>query len=192
MRFSIAHELGHYHNPSHARLQRPLCQDADMRARDGEGREAEWEANDFAAELLMPRSLFSRDIAGLDPSFEAIRRLAESDMYDVSVMAAALQFVKTTKHGCALVATTSGSVDWVARSGTFPYRIPSRGDRISPDSLAAAVFRNEEVGNSLEAIPQHAWLENEQFVPVEVLESTHEIRSQSSVLSLIWVIPEDE
>src|SRR4051812_26261507 len=48
-RFSVAHELGHYHIPKHAGLARTPCAERDLRARSHDARQAEWEANDFAA-----------------------------------------------------------------------------------------------------------------------------------------------
>ncbi len=55
-RFVVAHELGHYLR--HPELdQFKLCTDADLGTWYHTGREQE--ANDFAAELLMPEALFS-------------------------------------------------------------------------------------------------------------------------------------
>lgn len=56
-RFSVAHELGHFHIPTHATKGRDApsrCGEEDLRARGQTSAVQEWEANDFAAELLMP------------------------------------------------------------------------------------------------------------------------------------------
>jgi Zn-dependent peptidase ImmA (M78 family) len=61
IRFSIAHELGHYYMPEHregilkGKLHNSEC---DFRSRDPR----EQEADDFAASLLMPKELFVQEV----------------------------------------------------------------------------------------------------------------------------------
>src|ERR1051325_1956225 len=89
-RFSLAHELGHYHIPSHRKAGLTLtCADEALRAQDWGTNSVEWEANDFAAELLMPFRLFAPDAEHLSISFQSVHRLASPEMYNVSVTAAA-------------------------------------------------------------------------------------------------------
>ncbi len=100
-RSSIAHELGHFHIPSHARTGADgigYCADRDMRTRSRDGRHQEWEANDFAAELLMPRKLFAADAERFDVSIAGVQRLAAEDMYNVSVTAAAWRLMPTRRR----------------------------------------------------------------------------------------------
>jgi Zn-dependent peptidase ImmA (M78 family) len=82
-RFSIAHELGHYHIPSHSGVN-GFCSDTDMRARSTDSRQKEWEANDFAAELLMPHALFSADVGKREISAATAMDLASAEMYNVA------------------------------------------------------------------------------------------------------------
>src|SRR5262249_30053272 len=86
-RFTIGHELGHYlnawHKPSGG--QNFMCSAKDMVASlPREGRERmEVEANQFAAELLMPAKFMRADLRRLKaPDIEHI--VALSDKYDVS------------------------------------------------------------------------------------------------------------
>jgi len=189
-RFSVAHELGHYHIPRHK--DRPLgwCGDEDMTARADAQQQYEWEANDFAAELLMPRRLFSTDAAGRDPIFREIFELANPAMYDVSVTAGALRYVEVTNQACALVCAREGVIEWVAKSEAFLYRIPWRKNSVPLGSNANAVFNGEEPLDGAEPLDPYTWLEIEQRRPVELFESTVAIRSQSQVLSMVWVVPE--
>lgn len=78
-RFSIAHELGHFHIPSHRKRPSRPCREDDMDARadTDPGRNYEWEANDFAAELLMPRSLFEVDHLASNSTPGADREIAQ-------------------------------------------------------------------------------------------------------------------
>lgn len=189
-RFSIAHELGHFHMPTHRKRPSRPCRDEDMDARAATdyGRKYEWEANDFAAELLMPKTVFSRDSSGRDPVFREIVELAGADMYDVSRTAAALRYVETTHEACALVCARDGIIEWVSKSQAFGYRIPWKNDPVPPGSISRAVFNGEQPSAEGEAVDPYTWLENKQRRRVEFFESTLAILAQSQVLSLLWVI----
>ncbi|MCE2423070.1 MAG: ImmA/IrrE family metallo-endopeptidase [Gemmatimonadetes bacterium] len=191
-RFSVAHELGHYHIPTHQGIATGWCGDADMTAGAHGGNVREQEANDFAAELLMPRHLFSQDARGRDPNFREIGELAQRDMYDVSRTAAALRYVEVTQSACSLVCARDGIIEWVAKSKDFVYRIPWRGDPVPAESHARAVFNGEEASEEAEPLDPYAWLEIEQRQPVELFESTLAIPRQSQVLSLVWVVSEGD
>ena len=189
-RFSLAHELGHYHIPSHRKRPPGWCGEDDMVAQEDSGRRYEWEANQFAAELLMPRHLFSHDAGHRDAAFHEIAELSSPEWYDVSVTAAAIRFVEVTAEACALVSAHDGTIDWVVKSEPFVYRIPWRGDRLPPGSLATAVNRGEGAPAQPEQLDPYTWLENEQYRPVELFESVLHIPTQSQVLSLVWVVAE--
>lgn len=189
-RFSIAHELGHYHIPKHRKFT-PSCTDSDLRARGHDARQVEWEANDFAAELLMPWRLFSLDVDARDPSFESVLELASRDFYDVSITAAAWRLVQTTSEACALVVTVDGVVEWIARSRSFQYSMAERRQRIRSGTVAAAVFSGERPESKPERVDWHEWLDHGPGSGAEVWESTHAIPSLRQVLSLVWVIGGD-
>src|SRR5439155_7062210 len=118
LRFSIAHEMGHYHIPRHKHVQ-GYCADRDMRARSTDAKREEWEANDFATELLMPRKLFAEDARKLDVSVVSALKLGATDFYHVSVMAAAWRIVQVTRDAAAMVVSSDGRVEWMFRSDAF-------------------------------------------------------------------------
>jgi hypothetical protein len=161
-----------------------------LRARSTDKRQLEWEANDFASELLMPKRLFASDIRDRPVSFATIEHLTDDQMYQVSRTAAAWRLVQTTREQCALVMTTNGKVDWVARSDSLRYWISERGQPVGTGSVAAAVIRGESATLSAERVAPVEWLEarnGESLTRVEVFESTHRIPSRGQVLSLVWV-----
>lgn len=188
-RFSIAHELGHLYIPTHENRPVSWCTDSAMEATDGTGDQPEWEANDFAAELLMPQHLYAKDIARLPPSFASITRLAAVDHYDVSITAAAVRYLDLTRFSCALVSSCDGVIEWVTKSESFAYRIPWRGDRLPPLSIAAL---DADGVPEPQLIAPEVWLEYEQRQRLEVFESTHVIPTQRQVLSLIWIEEDTE
>ncbi|MEQ1854895.1 MAG: ImmA/IrrE family metallo-endopeptidase [Longimicrobiales bacterium] len=190
-RFSIAHELGHFYMPTHKDKPMGWCGEEDMTARAGSGKQYEWEANDFAAELLMPRRPFQSDAQGRDPIFRDLVELADPGMYDVSVTAAALRYVEVTSEACALVCSRAGAIEWVAKSDAFRYRVPWRGDALPGASVARAVCNGAEPNDGAETLDPYVWLEVEHGDSLEVFESTLSIPSQGQVLSLVWVVAED-
>lgn len=88
-----------------------FCSDSDLRTREADKRRLEWEANDFATELLMPRRLFAGDVANVDASCKTIAVLTSAEMYDVSFTAAAWRLTETTRESCALVVSTDGVIE---------------------------------------------------------------------------------
>lgn len=187
-RFSIAHELGHYHIPTHRRHANRPCGERDISAGAAGKDDLEVEANDFAVELLMPRRHFLTDSARLNPSIESMLALSAEDMYDVSVTAAASRYVRLTTEACALVCSRAGTVEWVIRSDSFFYRIPTKGDALPSESHARFVASGEIPIHKAQALDPYAWFEREQRGTPELFESTLSIPSQQQVLSLLWAV----
>jgi IrrE N-terminal-like domain len=190
-RFSIAHEMGHYHIPAHRGAESGLgwCGDVEMRATSLVSK-LEWEANDFASELLMPSKLFGEDVALRDISIRSAMALASDNFYSVSVTASAWRMVQLASDSCALVVSSESKIDWVIRSESF--RIPGlrNGDRVSDNSFAADAFATTVGKPSPQEVDLFAWLAPQYPVRGRLLESTHVIRSTEQVLSLLWLVPE--
>jgi Zn-dependent peptidase ImmA (M78 family) len=190
-RFSIAHELGHYHIPSHSTVS-GFCTDADLSAAEGGNRLQEWEANDFAAELLMPRRLFAADANARNASIATAVELAGDTFYDVSIMAATLRIVDTTRHAAAIVVSANGRVVWTRKSDAFTLWLPGPRDRVHEDTMAAASFRQVEVSDRPKPVPIAAWVDRSAPVRGELLESTYRIDRLEQVVSLLWYVDADD
>lgn len=186
-RFSIAHELGHYHIPRHQTID-GYCADRDMRARSTDAKQQEWEANDFATELLMPRNLFFEDARRLDVSVASAAKLGAPEAYDVSVMAASWRIVQVTREPAALVVSVDGRVEWVSRSDAFRLPLTDRGQRLHPDTLAAAAFREKSGSDKPREVDLAAWLDRPADARQMLLESTHFIPSLNQTVSLLWLV----
>jgi Zn-dependent peptidase ImmA (M78 family) len=94
-RFTIAHEIGHLllHGDEHLHIDEkfPIRLQRDAKSSLGTDR-IEVEANQFAAELLMPRELLAKDIAAMPENIDAeqaIELLARK--YEVSPQAISLR-----------------------------------------------------------------------------------------------------
>ncbi len=90
-RFTIAHEIGHYIMPWHENLQQ--CDKiVDFKSEDT----IECEANDFASELLVPKTNLIYDIKGKKVTLSLIKKLAEK--YDVSLVVMARRILEYTDN----------------------------------------------------------------------------------------------
>ncbi len=118
IRFTLAHELGHYlvHRQLRERFE---CTDLDMHDWDAKGRQLEVEADVFASYLLMPLDDFRAQIAGQPISIELLQHCA--DRYGVSLMAAALKWTEVAPRRAVVVAARDGFVLW-ARSNKAALR----------------------------------------------------------------------
>lgn len=124
-RFTIGHELGHFLNPWHQPEQGTQfrCTAADMQltksSKTDRSARMEVEANEFSAEVLMPRARFRRDIrrhVGADLDY--ILELATS--YDVSKEAAARRYVDFHDEPCAVIFSKDRCVRYPYKNRAFP------------------------------------------------------------------------
>lgn len=140
--FTLAHEFGHYllH-----RLKYPdgiTCGEQDMAAWDSDYRQVESQANDFAANLLMPFDDFRRQIdVRTKPDLDALGMCAER--YDVSFMASTLRWLQYTERRSVLVVSRDGFILWARssapalRTGAF-FRTANRPPITVPTQSLAA------------------------------------------------------
>lgn len=188
-RFTIAHEIGHFALPTHNRAVELVCASKDIYEAAIRST-VEREANQFAAELLMPRSHFALAVSGREPSMALVNELADRSRFFVSRTAAAIRLVELSDEPCALVCSQGGRVKWWLKSGNCSgFLNVSSGAPVSPDSVAAAIWRGEAANSEPEAVPPNAWFSSPHHY-VEVFESTLAIPSLGEVISLLWLIEE--
>lgn len=139
-RFTIGHELGHYLNPWHlvGAGESFMCSKADMVASQYQPSDRrpkmEVEANQFAAELLMPAKFFRPDIKRLKaPDLEHIVVLATK--YDVSKAAMARRYAEFQDEPCAVVFSKNGKITYTLKQQYFPQLAVWRGDSIPAQAV---------------------------------------------------------
>ncbi len=118
IRFSIAHELGHYFLPGHPEALFPNG-DGIHESHSGlfSGKSYERQADFFAASLLMPEDLFREAMLDVGSGFTAIERL--KDTCRTSVTATAIRYAKFTDDPVAVIVSTKGYVDWCVLSAAL-------------------------------------------------------------------------
>jgi hypothetical protein len=120
VRFSFAHELGHYLIEEHYRAlsdprtkPHPSFQTFDM------DNKYEVEADYFASCLLMPEEQLRKDFIKQKFSFVVIDEIARK--YNVSVTAALLRFIGIGNHPIMIVCSRSSKICWTRYSFDFPF-----------------------------------------------------------------------
>jgi Zn-dependent peptidase ImmA (M78 family) len=119
-RFTIAHELGHYHIPDHAERLFPGGDNivpsfgGHFRGRKDP---LEVEADCFASELLMPDRFVRPLIHQVGDGLPAVRALA--DTFRTSMSAAAIRYASLTGEPVAVLVSYRGVIEWTARSSAL-------------------------------------------------------------------------
>ena len=114
-RFTVAHEIGHrvLHEASTA------CSSADIGNWSASAKQAEKEADEFAAELLLPAREIAPTINGHSPSLQVIQSVAKQ--YEASFSASAWRFCDIVATPCAVVWSTKRVIQWARRSDSFRF-----------------------------------------------------------------------
>lgn len=120
VRFSLAHELGHYLIEEHYRAlsdprmkAQPSFQTFDL------DNKYEVEADYFASCLLMPEDRIQKDVYRRKFNFSLVDELAKK--YDVSLTAALLKFIGIGNYPLMVVCTRSCKIRWVRYTWDFPF-----------------------------------------------------------------------
>ena len=146
-RFTLAHELGHYFIDHHRNamihgLMKPHIHRFEPFGKN-ENWEIEREADDFAANLLMPLSYFMDDIKGKTFSGELIQSL--SLKYQVSFSACAIRYMKLNLVPLRLVFAEEGKVKWQLRSVDFPfYRLRYGTNKVPENTVMGDFFYRQD------------------------------------------------
>ena len=135
-RFVLAHEFGHAE--LHAGIKPLFNCDADSFKQWLKKGEQEQEANEFAAELLMPSKIFAGECIGQEFSLDLIAHLA--DRFQTSQTATALRIVEQGSFPIAIVYSENKKVKWFAKNRSFPLGHVVIGSDTPPESASRHWF----------------------------------------------------
>lgn len=166
-RFSIAHELGHWH---HHRGKRLACR-VEEAIRPPGGASPEQIANGYAADLLMPSYLFRPLARSLGaPTLKVVDALAET--FKTSRSATAIRLVESDQAPALLICHSRFGKKWFVRSKSVPSKWWPRDD-LDPESFAFGVqFGDYPEGSTPRKIGADAWFERRDAERYEVYEQT--------------------
>lgn len=181
-RFTIAHEIGHYLlHPREGLHREDTAKTFTLWNDAGE----ETEANVFAAELLMPESLFKPRATKGTPSLAFIDRLAGE--FHTSTVATAYQYVNLTFEQIALVMSEAGRVKWAARAKDFWPLV--RTGLLSPDSAAGEIHAGKSTDTrKMVRSPAYAWLPKfENDTDHDIKEDSRYLDWYDCIITLLWL-----
>jgi len=150
VRFSIAHELGHFYIPEHRNL---LLTGKSHNSKSGfiSDKRLEREADEFAAYLLVPQDYLRKLI--LKRTFLTLKDLLElAKELQVSATAMAIRYVKMTPEPCAVILSQDGQQKFYLASEEMEYTgFQWRGRKdISWNSASAEAVKNQGSGEVFE------------------------------------------
>jgi hypothetical protein len=183
-RFVIAHELGHFFLHPKSHQVDTVTSEQTINWSDSQKSIEEYEANLFAAEILMPQIIFSRCITGVEPRFDTIKALSKD--FRTTLTSTAVQFVLTTKEECALVSCEGRTRKWFVCRENFPFRFLSSNE-IHGRSCAAKV-NNLQRSDRSELIEAGWWFDG--FYSDHkscIIEEAHYFPQIGRSLSLLWI-----
>ncbi|MGB7810020.1 MAG: ImmA/IrrE family metallo-endopeptidase [Polyangia bacterium] len=180
-RWVIAHELGHFlRHPDVDQFK--ACTDANLR---------EWyrtsgnevEANEFAAELLMPEHLFKPFCDRNRPSMKEVSEIATR--FRTSLTATAIRFVTFADEPCAVVHSANGVVEWSRTTRNFPLFI-KRGHKLTTMTYAGDFFAGNPVEDRPQLIDGSGWTDDDRAGHVDLQEHSIMLGGYGTVLTFLW------
>lgn len=183
--FTIAHEIGHYVLPGHEKCD-DVCLDTDIGNWSDAGRQLEREADEFAAELLIPTSYARPRFSETTPSLQTISALAADCR--ASLSATAWRYCDLAPYACAIVWSKDSRIAWSRASAEFDFFI-EWGKYLEKGTFARALFEGGKTeGDSPTPVRADLWLNSRRLNDgAEILEQSIFLRNYHSVLSLLWI-----
>lgn len=183
-RFAIAHELGHFE--LHSASQLILCSEEDMYVWN-ENKSQEIEANEFAADILMPEEIFARYIRPEQPNMDRVKELSRE--FRTTLTATALRYVQLSREPCAVVVSRDGIIKWYTKSPDFDFHVRV-GEKLSPYTYASDFYNGVDLPTRPQKGPAYAWLSGNLDEEAEIFEHSLALASYGVVISLLWVYDE--
>lgn len=146
------------------------------------------EANEFAANLLMPEQFFAPLCEGVDLNLDVIGELATT--FHVSLTATALRFIQISKEPLAVVVSSNGYIRWFDANRDF-YELGlfvDVGNKLSRETQAIRAFQGAPIPAQPKQVSIKAWMRPGRYSSRATLsEQSLSMPNYNSVLSLIWI-----
>jgi Zn-dependent peptidase ImmA (M78 family) len=187
-RFAAAHEMGHYEMHRHIK---PVFSDTEEDLLSWyRGGPHELEANEFAAEFLMPTDIFHKECER--KKFEPKVIIHLSDRFQVSKSATILRFVKRGNHPVFVMYCKDGKMKWWKKSEDFYHFSVYEYDAPPPSgTVAYEMFSGKKTYSGDEA-KQDIWksdwfhMRSDREQDTRFYEYCLFARSFNYTLSVIW------
>jgi len=178
-RFSAAHELGHWmHDRNRVGFS---CTNALFRSQWG-GANPERGANQFAADLLLPLTVFGRYAYSKPITLHAVRELAYK--FDTSLTATAIRLVQHGSFPAMVVYLSDRRRKWFIAGPDVPGLLSPR-EQPSKRTIAWDLMHGSSGESGPTAVQADGWLTNREAENYELVEDSVRF-TDGSVLALLW------
>lgn len=184
-RFSLAHELGHWH---HHRGRVLFCGTKEIDSREGSVTNPEVQADDFASDLILPNFLFRPAIAKIKKlNLSTVRELR--DQFRASLTATLIKLVDSKRFPIMIVCHGMDRRRWFRRANMIPQWWFPRNE-LDPDSFAFdMLFKGQGESAYPRKVGAGAWFDFKRCERFEVQEQSFLLPNERTLTVL--TIPED-
>ena len=184
-RFSIGHELGHWH---YHRGRMLICRSEDIGNRQQGTARLERVADSYAADLLLPRYLFIPISRQYDEaSFRTVRELG--NLFDTSLAATAFRLVESRHSPILLVCHGLEGCKWFVRSTDVPERWFPRDDLDTESFAFDLLFGQGREETHPRLMGADAWFDRDEAQRYELRE--HSVRTADDEILTLLMVTED-
>jgi Zn-dependent peptidase ImmA (M78 family) len=190
-RFTVAHEIGHFVIPHHRELA-SACEGGSIESFSRRLALPELEANEFAAELLLPGKAVASRFDLDHPSLSRISLVAND--FETSLSATTWRFLDLTGQPCAMVWSHAGRAVWYRANDALPFLMPMKS-LPSPVSIAGRIFAGESFpdGAGMQEVDADAWFYPSQAARIGTLyEDSIYLQNYTAVFTLLWAVNLEE
>ncbi len=185
-RFTLAHELGHFE--LHHNINSHLDDNALTLDYFKKGNQ-EYEANQFASEILMPSKLFQSYTLGREFSPNLLREIAK--YFNTSITSVAYRYLEIGQHPIYIFYSKDKKVIYWKNTNDYYLKVKDITKLAPPlDSVAMEYFNDGTIydkNESAQPIPKSTWFEtrgyddNESFFEYAIV-----TKKYNTVLSIVW------
>ena len=178
--YTAGHELGHYC------LHAASAPSFECTRHDTNGISAtpmEQEANEFASELLMPKSLVMPRIQRDLVTWGLINDLKV--MCQTSLTAAAMRYVDLAEVECAFVISQEGQIKFHRRSPSFRFRVDMDSRLLVKGTVAHLAMSGEKTIDDFESVSAGLWLSGKFTAQSQILEWSLPLNGYRQILTLL-------
>lgn len=180
-RFSIAHELGHWH---HHRGRCLICRAEDIGNNRRGATDPERVADAYASDMVVPRYLLDpmlRDIP--KPTLKAVRELATA--FNTSLTAMVIKIIEANRYPLMLICHGEGGRKWFKASASIPSRWFPNGE-LDADSFAFQVLFGDGTEDAFpRRIGADAWFDRAGADRYEVFEQSYPLPNREVATLLL-------
>ncbi len=179
-RFSIGHELGHWMRDRGTAAF--VCKKADMRRRWGYRQDPESKANEFSANLLMPRFIFRPAAEGMPITFDSVFGLA--DRFETSNTATAIRLVGFGSYPGMVVCHGLEGRNWYTPGPDVPSVIRPHRELHHETAAFGLLFGNQDVSRSM-LVDADDWIDHRDAHRYTIYEHSISV-SSDTIVTLLW------